>query len=160
MHVEGDRATLVFRRLLNHPPESVWESITNPARLRTWFVAEAKIDGRVGGSFEMVKNPYHLHITGSILIWDPPRIFEHEWNLDPGPYHPEGERSIVRWELRAQGGRTLLTMSHRKLSQRTASYFVSGVQGLLDRLAAQLDGTPLPDWPSRVSEARGAYPTL
>jgi len=32
--IEGDYATIVFKRLLRHAPERVWDAITNPSELK------------------------------------------------------------------------------------------------------------------------------
>lgn len=159
MTAEGTSVTLGFRRRFRQPPETVWEAITDPEQLRIWFLARAKIDPRLGGMMELVQGPSNLHIRGTILVWDPPRVFEHEWNVDPGKYVPQGERSVVRWELARDGEGTLLTMTHRNLSERTASFFVSGLHGFLDRLAAHLAHDPLPNWEERIQELRPEYRT-
>jgi uncharacterized protein YndB with AHSA1/START domain len=65
--VEGDLASLVFRRRLMHPPEAVWKAITDPAELSNWYLAEGVIDGREGGVVDMREGPYRLHVTGRIL---------------------------------------------------------------------------------------------
>jgi uncharacterized protein YndB with AHSA1/START domain len=152
VHVEGEFATLEFRRLLHHPPEDVWEAITDPEQLRIWFMTEAKIDGRKGGTVELMTGPYRVHSTGKILEWEPPRLYEYEWNTPPTQYAPKGESSVVRWELTPASDGTLLVLTHRKLSKATATVFSRGLRVFLDRLAAQLDGVVLPDWQRRVSE--------
>jgi uncharacterized protein YndB with AHSA1/START domain len=88
-----------------------------------------------------------LHASGRVTEWSPPRIYEYEWNVPPGPNQPDGERSIVRWELSSAEGGTLLVLSHRKLTRATAQVFARGLSVFLARLAALLDGTPLPEPP-------------
>lgn len=156
--LEGDSASLLFERRFAHPPEAVWAALTDPAQLRKWFMTTATIDGRPGGSVEMVSGPARLQWTGRILTWDPPRVYEYEWNIDPRPEMPEGERSIVRWELTPDGGGTVLTLAHRRLTKRTALGFAPGTHAFLDRLAAQLEAAPMPDWMGRYGEVKDAYP--
>src|SRR4051812_24333514 len=51
--IEGETATLIFRRILAHPPEQVWEAIATPEGLKEWLLcSEARIEGRTGGTFE------------------------------------------------------------------------------------------------------------
>jgi uncharacterized protein YndB with AHSA1/START domain len=145
--LEGDRARLVFRRRFHHPPERVWSAITDPEQLRTWMLTEARIDGRPGGSVDLVTGPDRVHATGRILEWAPPRVCEYEWNVPPGPRLPNGEAAVVRWELTPDPEGTLLVLTHRHLSRPTASVFARGQRGFLDRLSAQLDGRAMPDWP-------------
>jgi hypothetical protein len=106
----------------------------------------------------MVTGPAQFHWTGKVMVWDPPRVFEYEFNVDPRPELPEGERTVVRWELASAGSGTSLTLTHRHLTQRTASGFAPGTHVLLDRLAGQLAGGSLPDWMSRYAEVQGLYP--
>jgi uncharacterized protein YndB with AHSA1/START domain len=144
--VSGEFATLVFRRRLRHPPERVWQAITDPEQMRSWFLTEAKVEGRPGGTVDLVTGPDRVHATGRVLEWDPPRLWEHEWNVLPGPFLPKGEAAIVRWELTPVSDGTLLEVTHRRLTRATAETFARGIRGFMDRLAAQLDGTPLPEW--------------
>jgi uncharacterized protein YndB with AHSA1/START domain len=147
-------ATLVVRRLVRHPPGVVWTAITDPDAVRRWFLTEVKVDQRVGGTIELTTGSYHVHATGRVLSWDPPRLYEYEWNVAPRPSLPDGERSIVRWELRPTEGGTLLTVTHIDLTERTAAVFGAGLDAFLDRLGAQLEGRPLPDWEQRLREIR------
>jgi uncharacterized protein YndB with AHSA1/START domain len=144
--VEGEAARLVFRRHLHHPPERVWSAITEPEQLRSWMLTEARIDGRPGGSVDMLTGPDRVHATGRVLEWEPPRVYEYEWNVPPGPRMPNGETAIVRWELTPDPDGTLLVLTHRHLSRATATVFARGMRGFIDRLSAQLDGRPMPDW--------------
>src|SRR5204862_2951185 len=52
--VQGDTATLVFERILEHTPEHVWDAIATPAGLKGWLMfTEARIYGRAGGTLEL-----------------------------------------------------------------------------------------------------------
>lgn len=159
VRIEGDHATLYFRRHLKHPPEAVWEALTDPAQLRQWFMTVATIDGRPGGSVHMVSGPARFEWTGDILAWEPHRLYEYEWNTPPHPHLPQGEQSVVRWELEPKDGGTLLTLTHRRLTKGTALGFVPGTHAFLDRLEAQLAGDTLPDWQRRYQEVAGHYPS-
>lgn len=155
MEVDGDHVTLVLHRFLRHPPEVVWKAITEPDQLREWYLTTAVVEGRPGGKVDLVTGPSRVHATGRILTWDPPRVYEHEWNVvrEGSPFR-SGEQSVVRWELSPREGGTLLVLTHRGLTRATAEVFQHGLPGLLERLSAQLDGTPLPDWMRSVLESR------
>jgi uncharacterized protein YndB with AHSA1/START domain len=155
MSVESDVATLTFKRRFKHSIESVWAAITDPAERADWFGATA-IDGRLGGTIELVAEGPPVSreqrtITGRILVWDPPRVFEHEWN------QPLVEKGVVRYELVADGDATILTFTHRGLSVSNAQGYVSGTHAFLDRLTAHLDRIELPDWRQRYAEVQQAY---
>ena len=131
--VEGDVATLTFKRRLKHSIENVWAAIIE-------LVAEGPPVSREQRT-----------ITGRILVWDPPRVFEHEWN------QPLVEKGVVRYELVADGDFTILTFTHRGLSLPNAQGYVSGTHAFLDRLGAHLDRIELPDWRQRFTEVQQAY---
>ncbi len=155
LEADGQKATLTFRRQLAHPIREVWEAITEPRQVEAWFMVKLRRDPGVGGRLEM-EHPNEVRATGRVLVWDPPRIYEYEWNLPPGPNQPEGEASIVRWELTPHQGGTQLVMTHRQLSRSTANVFSRGFGVLLDRLASHLDGAPMPQPPWVASPSRGA----
>lgn len=156
--VDGDHATLVFRRRFVHPPEAVWKAITNPAELAGWYMTKAVIDGREGGAVDFHAGPSQLHVTGRILTWDPPLVFEHEWKVAPGPELPDGEDAVIRWELRRDGQGTILHLEHRKLHSQTALGFAPGTHAFLDRLEARLAGGSLPNWQERYKQVAEQYP--
>jgi uncharacterized protein YndB with AHSA1/START domain len=153
--VEGNYATLTFKRRLQHPIEAVWAAITDPEQRANWF-GITMIDGRLGGTIETTAQgppvpSAQRPVRGRILVWDPPRIFEHEWN------QVLVEKSVVRYELEAEGDATILTFTHQGLSLSNAKGYVSGTHAFLDRLDAQLNGIDLPDWKRRYAEVQQAY---
>ena len=159
--IEGDYATLKYERRLAHPREAVWKAITDPEELEMWFNNKAVIDGRNGGTIDFVTGPAGFHTTGRILVWDPPRVFEHEWHTAPHPQLPDGEaEAVIRWELVRDGKSiTILTLTFSRLMKSTALRFASGMHAFLDRLAAQLDQRVLPDWTKTHDAAKGFYPS-
>jgi uncharacterized protein YndB with AHSA1/START domain len=156
--IEGDRAVLTFERRLPYPIETVWSAITDPAHRNQWM-GETTIDAREGGTIETVATDPPVprerkRMTGRILVWDPPHVFEHEWN------QPIVEPGVVRYELSPDGDATLLRFSHRGLGIRNANGFLPGTHAFLDRLEAHLAGEELPSWAVRyqeVAEARSAH---
>ncbi|MFV1365776.1 MULTISPECIES: SRPBCC family protein [Mycolicibacterium] len=152
--VDGDRAVLTFERRLPYSVEAVWSAITDPAERRQWF-GETTIDAREGGSIDMVATgpplpPERKRMTGRILVWDPPRVLEHEWK------QPIVEDGVVRYELFPDGDGTLLRFTHRGLGVGNAKGFRSGTHAFLDRLEAYLAGDALPDWMTRRQEITGS----
>jgi uncharacterized protein YndB with AHSA1/START domain len=148
--VAGDRAMLTFERRLPYPVEAVWSAIADPAERARWF-GETTIDAREGGLIDMVATGPPLPVekkrmTGRILVWDPPRVLEHEWK------QAIVENSVVRYELHPDGEGTLLRFTHRGLGVGNASGFRAGTHAFLDRLQAYLTGDELPDWSTRRQE--------
>lgn len=159
--IEGGYATLRYERRLAHPRETVWNAITDPKELAAWFNSKAVIDGRNGGTIDFVTGPAGFHTTGRILVWDPPRAFEHEWHIDPHPQLPTGEaEAVIRWELARDGDSgTILTMTFSRLAKSTVLGFAPGMHAFLDRLAAQLSHETLPDWKVRYDAVKASYPS-
>lgn len=90
-------------------------------------------------------------ISGRILTWDPPRVLEHEW-LQPGL-----DISVVRYELEADAGGTILRLTHRRSVTPGAFGGRAGWHAYLDRLSAHLDGLPVPAWSERRAAVQAAY---
>jgi uncharacterized protein YndB with AHSA1/START domain len=154
--VEGDVATLTYRRRLPYPVETVWQAITDPDERRGWF-GETTIEPRAGGRIEMMPAdppaaPDAKRMTGRILVWDPPRVLEHEWHQ-----RIVGE-SVVRYELTPDGDSTILVFTHRGLDPGTAQGFAPGTHAFLDRLAAHLAGAEPPNWNTRYEQVAPLYP--
>src|SRR2546421_12861190 len=156
--LEGEYATIPFERSIWPPIRVVWEALTESEHLARWYMTRARLDAREGGSIDYRSGPAQSHVTGKILVWQPPRVFEHEWNVEPRKELPKGEKSVVRWELTPDGDDTLLRITHKRLTRATAIGFVSGIHAFLDRLEDELDGSPLTDWAARVAEVRANYP--
>ncbi|ATL70813.1 SRPBCC family protein [Nocardia terpenica] len=144
---EGDRLTLTFRRRLDHPIEAVWSALTEPEQIGQWFSA-AKVDGRVDGRVWFA-GPRDRTVTGRILAWDPPYVFSHEW------HNPPLLDSVVRYELETDGHATILTVRHSRFDPNHARGYLPGLHAYLDRLAAHLDGSEVPDWqPLAISHCK------
>lgn len=155
---DGDYATLRFERRIRHSVQVVWGALTDPEHLARWYLTKAVIDGRPGGSIDFHTGPAQLHVTGRILVWEPPHVFEYEWKVKPWGRMPNGEDAIVRWELRPEGEETLLTLTHRNLTRRSALGAAPATHVVLERLAADLDGLPFEDFRERVAEVQRQYP--
>lgn len=157
--VDGEHATLTFHRRYPHRIEHVWEAISTYEGLSQWLMcSRAEIEPRVGGRIELVTGPTAYHSTGRILAWEPPRLFAFEWNVAPLPEMPRGEQAVFRFELTARGDDTQLVVIYSRLTKQTAVGFLPGLHAFLDRLAAQLDRAPLPDWLARFAALQADYP--
>lgn len=155
--VNGDQATLLFIRDIKHSPDEVWKLLTDPDELAIWYMSKADIDGRIGGVIDLVSGPARFHVSGKVRQWYPPRIFEHEWKVEPRPELPGGENAIISWSLDPYEGGTRLKLEHIGLTLRTAYGFAPGTHAYLDRLEAQLDHKKLPGWQERYDEVVVEY---
>jgi len=153
--ISGDVAVIAFERRLRHPIEAVWAALTDPEQRAAWL-GGGTLEPREGGRVSLHTGPAgppggQATISGRVLVWDPPRVLEHEW-LQHGL-----AVSIVRYELQPDGEGTVLRLTHRRSVAPGAMGGRAGWHAYLDRLAAHLDGLPVPDWARRRAEVQEAY---
>lgn len=145
-------ATLQIQRVLPGPIERVWAYLTDSELRRQWFAA-GHMEMKVGAPVELVWRNHELaskpshrpegfpeeaRMQSSITELDPPHKLGFTWNGD-------GE---VTFELKPEGNKVLLTVIHRRLSNRNATLMVgAGWHMHLDILAARVAGEePEPFW--------------
>jgi uncharacterized protein YndB with AHSA1/START domain len=153
--VSGEIAVIAFERRLGHPVEDVWAALTDPEELAAWL-GPGILEPREGGQVSIRTGPedrpeLQRAMSGRILAWDPPRVLEHEWT------QPGLDLSVVRYELEPEAGGTILRLTHRRSVTPAATGGRAGWHAYLDRLAAHLDGLPVPAWSERRAEVQDAY---
>jgi uncharacterized protein YndB with AHSA1/START domain len=145
-------ATISFERLLPGPIERVWAYLTESDLRRKWLAAgEMKME--VGAPFEFVwRNdelssppgsrpdgfPEEHSMESRITELDPPRRLSFSWS-------GSGDVTI---ELEPKGEDVLLTLTHRRIRDRSASLMIgAGWHMHLDVLSARVEGDePAPFW--------------
>ncbi|WP_055547454.1 SRPBCC family protein [Streptomyces sp. NBRC 110028] len=126
----GGRSALRLERRLAHPPERVWQALTDPAELAHWFPSEVRVDLEVGGRMGFVFPGREApDMEGVVTELDPPRVFAFTWGDDQ-----------LRWELRPDGEGCLLTLTHTFGDRFGAASFASGWHACITALAALLGG--------------------
>ena len=145
-------ATVRLQRLLPGPIERIWDYLT-VSDLRSRWLASGEMLLEAGAPFELVwHNDEHTDPPGRrpegmgpvhraemrVIAVEPPRLLAFAW--------PDGGE--VTMELEARGPETLLTITHRRLPDRSTTLGVSaGWHAHLDLLDARLRGTaPEPFW--------------
>jgi uncharacterized protein YndB with AHSA1/START domain len=94
----GERVSVLLRRGYDAPIGDVWDALTEPDRIKRWFMPISG-DLRVGGSFQLEGNA-----GGEILACEPPRLFRVTFG---------GPTSLVEARLTAQGeSGALLELEH------------------------------------------------
>ena len=131
---DGDKWTLILVRELRHPPEKVWQAITDPAHLREWAPFDA--DGNLGTAGTTVKlstvGAPTPHITETTVTRaDAPKVLEYTWGGND-----------MRWELQALGVGTRLTL-WASIDRRFISMGAAGWHICLDVLDRLLGGEPI-----------------
>jgi uncharacterized protein YndB with AHSA1/START domain len=146
-------ATLTMKRQLPGPIDRVWAYLTESDLRRRWLAA-GDMEMREGAAFELVWRNSELtdppgakpdgfgdehRLDSEITELDPPRLLGFTWGSTGG----------VTMELEEVGDKVLLTVTHRRILDRSSQLNISaGWHAHLDMLAAQLAGEPLsqPFW--------------
>ena len=94
----GEVVSVLLRRVYDAPVEDVWDAVTDPDRIRRWFMPISG-DLRESGEFQLEGNA-----GGRILRCDPPRLVRATFG---------GETSIVELRLTPDGdGATTFELEH------------------------------------------------
>lgn len=130
---DGEKWTLVLVRELRHPPEKVWETITDPAHLREWapFDADRSLASTGPVKLTTVGAPTPMISKTTVTRADPPKLLEFTWG---------GQE--IRWQLEPFGGGTRLMLWHN-IDRRFISMGAAGWHICLDVLDYLLSGTPI-----------------
>lgn len=143
--VVTEPATLKLQRLLPGPAERVWSYLTD-SKLRSQWLAAGVMEAKMGSPFELVwRNdelsdppgkrpegfPEEQRMASTITEMDAPRRLSFSWP-------PHGE---VSFTLEPQGNDVLLTVVHRRISDRRNMVMVgAGWHMHLDILAHRVKG--------------------
>ncbi len=138
-------ATLVIERLLPGPASRIWRYLTEGDMRRQWL-ADGAMEERAGAPFELVwRNDELTDPPGNR-----PEGFGEEMRMksrvlevqkDKRLVFTWGESGEVSFDLKAEGDEVLLTVTHRRISDRANLLMVgAGWHMHLDILAARLTG--------------------
>jgi uncharacterized protein YndB with AHSA1/START domain len=131
---DGEQWTLILVRELRHPPEKVWQALTDPTHLREWAPFEA--DGSLGTVGARVKlttvgAPTPQVSETTVTRADAPNVLEYKWGGND-----------IRWELEALGQHTRLTLWHN-INRGFISMGAAGWHICLDVLDRLLGAKPI-----------------
>jgi uncharacterized protein YndB with AHSA1/START domain len=93
----GEGVAVLMRRTYGAPIEDVWDAVTDPVRMKRWFLPVSG-DLRAGGNFQLEGNA-----GGEILTCEPPRLLRVTFG---------GPTSVVELRLVESEGETLLELEH------------------------------------------------
>lgn len=157
-------ATIRIERLLPGPASRIWDWLTKSELRRQWLAA-GDMDLTVGAPFELVWRNDELNATPSKRpdgFAEEDRMQSRITELDPGKtlsfvWGKDGE---VTFRLKEDGPDVLLTIVHRRISDRPNLLGVSaGWHMHLDIMAAKLGGRKPDDFWSGWQRLRAEYET-
>ena len=132
---------------INAKPETVFGFLTDPAKLRRWFVSDATVDLRPGGTYRLIMvDPAYVASGKYLEITAPTRlVFSWGWEGDDSPT-PVGA-STEEIQLSPDGAGTLLKLTHRDIpTAESRESHNHGWEKYLQRLSiAASGGDPGPD---------------
>ncbi len=124
---DGEKWTLILVRELRHPPEKVWQALTDPAHLREWAPFEA--DGSLGtvGAVKLTWVGTKQVLETRVKRAEATKVLEYD---------------DIRWELEALDSGTRLTLWHN-IDRRFISWGAAGWHICFDVLERLLAGEPI-----------------
>jgi len=128
---DQDTWTLVLVRDLRHPPQTVWEALTDPAQLCEWAPFDADRNLAAVGPVKLSTVGTPQVSESTVKRSEAPRLLEHTWGGNE-----------LRWELEPVGSGTRLTLWHH-IDRRFISWGAAGWHICLEVLAQLLGGEPI-----------------
>ena len=145
---------------VNAPVEDVWEAWTTAEGARTFFGADARIELKPGGAYEIYFNAEEREgLRGSegckVLAFRRPQFLVFSWNAPPEIPTIRKSKMKTRVEVRLEsaGDRTDVSLTHSGWGtgadwDETFDYFERAWDVVLSRLKGRFDDGPF-DWTSR-----------
>ena len=125
---DGEKWSLILIRELHHPPERVWQALTDPAHLREW--APFEVDASLGTQGQTVKLTWAGtgNVSGATVTRaEAPKVLEF---------------GDMRWKLEPLGNGTRLMLWH-SIDRRFVSWGAAGWHISFDVLDRLLAGQPI-----------------
>ncbi|MFD1275341.1 SRPBCC family protein [Streptomyces kaempferi] len=128
--LDDGRPAVRFSRTYDHPIARVWEFVTDPEELASWFPSRAEIELRPGGTIRFSGDPNMSNSTGRVIAVDPPRHLSFDWGGDE-----------LHFDLEAlDGKRTRFTLTNVLAAEDTAARNGAGWEVCLAALDAKVLG--------------------
>jgi uncharacterized protein YndB with AHSA1/START domain len=125
---EDGRWQLRFAREFDHPPEKVWQAITEPEHLARWFPTTIEGERATGARLRFsFPGGQATPFDGEMLAFERPSLMELRWGVD-----------VVRFELEPSERGTLLTLLDTLDERGKAARDAAGWHTCLDALNAHL----------------------
>ena len=133
----------VYTIYIAAPAERVWQALTTPDFSRQYFSGYAvAAEPHAGGALTVTAPDGAPHISGEVIVWDPPRRLSVTWNVGwPGLVEALGG-TLVTYEIEPAGDAVRLTMTEaheRPLDDDVLSGGQQGWPAILSGLKSLLE---------------------
>jgi len=127
------RLDVALDEFLPHPPERVWQALTDPVTISAWLMATDDFRPEVGAQFRL--RTLHLSPTGwidaEVLELAPPRRMVWAWSSNDG-----NPPSRVTFELEPERSGTRLRLTHEgEIEPTIGAMLADGWPGRIELLA-------------------------
>ena len=127
--ITPDQDAVISEIEIAAPPERIFQALVDSAQVLQWWTGEDcqiesfSLEPRKGGRWAYDTKPTKLdingvskfHCDGEVLEYNPPRVLSYTWTAN---WHDRpAQRTVVRWELAASKGGTLVRVTHSGLAQ-------------------------------------------
>lgn len=148
MDISKFKPETVYTIYIAAPPERVWQALTSAEFSRQYFSGFAvESELKQGGAFIVRAPDGSEHITGEVIVCEPPRRLTVTWNVNwPGLVETLGS-TLVTYEIEQAGDSVRLTMTEAHEKPLPDDILEGGRQGwpaILSSLKSVLEtGRPL-----------------
>jgi uncharacterized protein YndB with AHSA1/START domain len=126
--ITPDRDAVISEVEISAPPDRVFHALVDQKQVMQWWTSDDcqiesfSLDPRPGGLWTYDTRPTKMNINGAskfhcdgeVLEYDPPRFLSYTWIAN---WHDRpAQRTVVRWELAASKGGTLVRVTHSGLA--------------------------------------------
>ena len=127
--ITPDQDAVVSEIEIAAPPDRIFQALVDSKQVLQWWTSDDcqietfSLERRKGGRWTYDTKPTRLningitkfHCDGQVLEYDPPRVLSYTWIAN---WHDHAtQRTVVRWELTARNGGTLVRVTHSGLSE-------------------------------------------
>ncbi len=145
-HPKRQSLSLVVRRLIEAPAETLFDAWTDPVRIKAWWgpsgvtCSGAEVDLRRGGRYRianLMPDGKTLWILGEFESVERPRRLVYSWRVEPGS--DAVERVVIRFEPRGEATE-IIVVHERIASAALRDGHERGWDGCLEKLAGYAQG--------------------
>jgi uncharacterized protein YndB with AHSA1/START domain len=115
-------------------PAEVWDALTDPASLGRWLARAVDVQLVAGGAFVLALPGDGGLVEARVRELETQRVLELDWS------HADEERSVVRFELAADGAGTVLVLDHRRIDEPVGMAYITRWSRALEHLDRELAG--------------------